>query len=198
MIPDLGCYEERYRLTGGVVPSVAGGLLSLAALSVGPPSVQVIFIVLSVVLALPWLIGPASRMIAFRADHAGITLGADPAGWPLRRVPATFVPWSDVEQIAVYPLYPRARGRYAMLPCIKIQRRQDAQPLPLPLRRGVQPTLACPVPVAVAGANRRIATWRLDRERLAAVVAAVAPGIPIVDTTAGPDSARGFSGTRYR
>lgn len=194
MIPDLGCYEERYRLTGGIVPSVAGGLVSLAALSVGPPSLQVIFIVLSVVLALPWLVGPASRMIAFRADHAGITLGADPAGWPLRRVPATFVPWTDVEQIAVYPLYPQARGRYAMIPCIKIQRRQEALPLP----RSKEPALACPVPGVVAGAHRRIATWRLDRERLAAVVAAVAPGIPIVDTTAGQDPARGFSGTSPR
>jgi hypothetical protein len=187
VIPDLGCYEERYRLTGGVVPSVAGGLLSLTVLSVGPPSVQVIFIALSVILALPWLIGPASRMIAFRADHAGITLGADPAGWPLRRVPATFVPWADVAQIAVYPLYPRARGRYAMVPCIKIQRRHEAPPLP----RGAEPALACQSPGAVAGAHRRIASWRLDRERLAAVVAAVAPGIPIVDTTVGPEPASG-------
>jgi hypothetical protein len=37
------------------------------------------------------------------------------------------------------------------------------------------------VPGVAAGASREITGWRLDRERLAAVTAAVAPGIPIVE-----------------
>jgi hypothetical protein len=184
VIPDLGCYEERYRLTGRAAPSLVGGILSLAVLSAGPLSVQAIFIALSVVLALPWLIGPASRMIALRADYAGITLGADPAGWPLRRIPAVFVHWADVEQIILYPLYPRARGRHALVRCIGIRRRQGAPALP----RGNEPDPSRPVPGVAAGATRRITTWRLDRERLAAIIAAVAPGIPVIDaSSAGPN-----------
>ena len=46
----------------------------------------------------------------------------------------------------------------------------------------------CWVPGAgvVAGATRRVTGWRLDRGRLAAVAAAVAPGVPIVDASVGP------------
>jgi hypothetical protein len=40
------------------------------------------------------------------------------------------------------------------------------------------------VPGVAAGATRRITGWRLDREQLAAVTAAVAPGIPIVEISA--------------
>lgn len=182
MIPDPGCYEERHRLTGSAAVSVAGGVLSLAALSAGPLSVQLIFIALSVVLALPWLAGPASRMIAFRADYAGITLGADPAGWPFRRIPAVFVHWTDVEQIILYPLYPRARGRYALAQGIGIRRRPGALALP----PGNEPDSSRRVPGVAAWATRSIITWRLDRERLAAITAAVAPGVPVIDASAGP------------
>jgi hypothetical protein len=45
---------------------------------------------------------------------------------------------------------------------------------------------ACPVPGAAAGAARPIITWRLDRDRLAALIAAAAPGIPIVDASTDP------------
>jgi hypothetical protein len=179
VIPDLGCYEERYRLTVRAGPSLAGGVASVAALSVAPLSVQVIFILISVILALPWLIGPACRMIAFRADPTGITLGADPAGWPLRRVPAEFVHWADVEQIVIYPLYPRARGRYGFVQCIGIRRRSGTV-THHPERDESVP--GCPVSGISEGTTRRITNWRLDRDRLAAVTAAVAPGIAIIDS----------------
>jgi len=182
VITDLGCYEERYRLTARAGPSLAGGICSFAVLSVGPLSVQVIFIVLSVILVLPWLIGPVCRMVAFRADPVGITLGTDPAGWPFRRVPAVFVHWADVEQIILYPLYPRARSRYAHVQCIGIRRRQGT----VGLAPGSKPGSGRPVPGRASGASRKIITWRLDRDRLAAIAAAVAPGIPIVDAGPGP------------
>ena len=35
----------------------------------------------------------ARRMIAFRADQAGITLGAEPGRLMVRRGPAVFIPW---------------------------------------------------------------------------------------------------------
>jgi hypothetical protein len=52
------------------------------------------------------------------------------------------------------------------------------------MAKGNKPAPGCPVPGVAAGASRRIRGWRLDRDRLAAVTAAVAPGVPVVD--AGP------------
>jgi hypothetical protein len=182
VIPDLGCYEERYRLTARAGLSLGGGICSFAVLSVGPFSVQVIFIALSLILVLPWLIGPAARMVAFRADPAGITLGTDPVGWPLRRVPAVFVHWADIEQIILYPLYPRARSRYADVQCIGIRRRQGAWALP----EGGHPGPGRAAPGRADALTRKIITWRLDRDRLAAVAAAVAPCVPIIDARGGP------------
>jgi hypothetical protein len=119
---------------------------------------------------LPWLVLLASRAIAFRADPAGITLGANPAGWLLRRRKAVFVPWADIEGIILYP----GRGTlFGQTRHIGIQRGQDAPAL----RYGNKPARRCPVPGVAAGAARPITGWRLDRERLAALTAAVAPGI---------------------
>jgi hypothetical protein len=41
-----------------------------------------------------------------------------------------------------------------------------------------------------------IGGWRLDTERLAAVIAEVAPGVPIVDTRAGPAAQQAGQGPR--
>jgi hypothetical protein len=146
----------------------------------------VIFAVIAVLLAAQAfqgadISGAARRLIAFRADHAGITLGTVPGALTPRRGPAVFVPWADVEQIVLYPAYPRGVGRYAQVQRIGIQRREGAPPLP----RGNEPAPDCPVPGVAAGATRKITGWRLDRERLAAVTAAVAPGIPILDAGTG-------------
>jgi hypothetical protein len=46
------------------------------------------------------------------------------------------------------------------------------------------------VPGLAEGATRQVVAWRLDRERLTALTAAVAPGIPVIDTgpaLEGPD-----------
>jgi hypothetical protein len=88
MLPDQGCYEERYRLTGPVAWSLALTLVPLV------PAV----------------------------------LGSPPIGWLILSLAAF-----------------------------------------------------------AAGATRPITTWRLDRDRLAALTAAVAPGIPIVDASTDPD-----------
>jgi hypothetical protein len=45
----------------------------------------------------------ARRPVAFRADHAGITLGSDRQLLPRR--PAVFIPWADAERIILYPGY---------------------------------------------------------------------------------------------
>ena len=132
-------------------------------------------------LAVVWLLwrphssaffGPAT----VRADYAGITLSRQ--RYPLASRPATFVPWHDVEQIILYTGY--QDGTPA--PWIGIRRREGAPALP----SGNEQDPSCPVPGVAAGATRRNKGLRLDRERLAAVTAAVAPGISVVEASAGP------------
>ena len=134
-------------------------------------------------LAVVWLLWrPASRAFfkryPLRADHAGITLGRQ--RYPLASRPATFVPWHDVEQIILYTGYQAGSGGPA--PWIGIRRREGAPALP----SGNEQDPSCPVPGVAAGATRRNKSLRLDRERLAAVTAAVAPGISVVQAGAGP------------
>jgi hypothetical protein len=122
-------------------------------------------------------------MIAFRADRTGITLGAVP-GNPRGGRAAVLVPWADIQQIILYPVDPVGRGRYARVRCIGIQRRPGAPALP----QGNEQAPGCPVPDVASGATRTIIGWRLDREHLAAVAAAAAPGIPVIAFTTGPNA----------
>ena len=191
MPEQLDRYEERYRLTIGA----ALGLASIVALVLGIILHQwAILVPIAIVLALLATVfrqapngfaaafAAARRMIAFRADRAGITLGAVP-GNPRGGRAAVLVPWTDIQQVILYPVDPVGRGRYAKVRCIGIQRRPTAPALP----EGNEQAPGCPVPDVASGATRRIIGWRLDRERLAAVIAAAAPGIPISAFTAGPD-----------
>jgi hypothetical protein len=132
-------------------------------------------------LAVVWLLWrPASRAFfkrdPLRADHAGITLGRQ--RYPLASRPATFVSWHDVEQIILYTGYQGG----GPAPWIGIRRREGAPALP----SGNEQDPSCPVPGVAAGATRRNKGLRLGRERLAAVTAAVAPGISVVEASAGP------------
>ena len=183
MLPDQGCYEERYRSAGPIAGAVAFSLVPLIPALLDSQALPWLMLSLAAfaLVTLPCVLAIASRMIAFRADPAGITLGADPVGWPFRRIPAVFVPWADVEQIVLYR-GPESRFSIWDVQRIGIQRRQGAPSLP----GGSKPAPGCPVPCVAARVTRPITTWRLDRERLAAHTAAVAPGIPIVDASAGP------------
>jgi hypothetical protein len=191
MPEQLDRYEERYRLTIGA----ALGLASILALILGIIFGEwAILVPIAIVLALLATVvrqapngfaaafAAARRMIAFRADQAGITLGAVP-GNPRGGRAAVLVPWADIQQIVVYPANPVGRGRYAQVRCIGIQRRPGAPALP----EGNEQAPGCPVPDVASGATRRIIGWRLDRVHLAAVIAAAAPGIPIHAFTGGPD-----------
>jgi hypothetical protein len=190
MPPDQGCYEERYRLTWPAARMLPSAMVALVAIIFShQPLPWVILAPIAFVLAtVPLLVAVASRKVAFRADMAGITLGADPLSWPFRHASTVFVPWSDAEAIALY----RGGGAFGWRigddPCIGIQRREGASAL----NRGNRPAARCPVPGVAAGAARPITAWRLDRDRLAALTAAVAPGIPIIEAGTGPD--RGVAG----
>ena len=183
MLPDPGSYEERYRLAGDVGWTLFGTLLFAGLGTVWHTSAAYTVFAL-VVAALAARAGgvfaAARRAVAFRTDYAGITLGAVPGQLGSRR-PAVFVPWEDVEEIVLYQERPVGQGRSRQISSIGIRRRAGAPPL----AKGNNPASGCPVPGVAAGASRRITGWRLDRDRLAAVTAAVAPGIPVVDALPG-------------
>lgn len=185
---DPGCYEERYRLTGRAAVGLVAGLLSvgLGVLWQSPLlsaaavvlAVPVIFAAISVVLAMPGVIAVARRMIAFRADYAGVMLGAVPDSMTFLRSSAVFVPWADVERIV---LRPEGHGGCAQVRWVAVQRREGA----LVLAQGGELAPGYPVPGGAAEITRPITGWRLNRERLAAVIAAVAPAVPIIDASPG-------------
>jgi hypothetical protein len=170
MVPDPGCYEERYRLTGSAVLRLAVGLVWLGlgvfwqsrVMSVTSVilAIPMIFSALAVAFAMPGVIAIARRMVVFRADYAGITLGVLPSNLAALREAATFIPWAEVERIVLYPAYSRGQHAYALVQGVAVQRRKEA---------------------AATGTARKFTGWKLDRERLTAVTAAVAPGIPVVD-----------------
>ena len=177
MPPDPGRYEERYRLTRVALVAVLVLVLGLVLFGGTIPAA------FGVLIAIPAVLALARRPVALRADHTGITLGS--AGKPdsprrlLGHRPAVFVPWADVEQIILYTGYQGGAGD--PVPCLGIRRREGAPALP----SGNEQAPFCPAPGVAAGATRPIKGWRLDRERLAAMTAAVAPGIPIVEVGPG-------------
>jgi hypothetical protein len=182
-------YEERYRLTGRAAAGLAASVLLIVIGFLW--HLPVIFLPLGLILAAlaakgAGVIDRVRRTIAFRADQAGITLGTVPDRLTVRRGSRLFIPWADVERIVLYPARP------AGVQCIGVQRRATAEPL----RWGNEQAPGCPVPRVPAWATRMIRGWRLDRDRLAAVIAVVAPGVPITDTStdALPDEEQDESG----
>jgi len=178
---DQGLYEERYRLTGTVAASlvISLGMLALA-LHASEGEWLALSVLAFVTVTVPALAAAASHRIAFRADPLGITLGAAPLSWPGRDSSPVFIPWSDVERIVLYSGPKSGEQGAKERTCIGIQRRPGAARLP----HGNGPARRCPVPGVAEGATRQVIAWRLDRERLAALTAAVAPGIAVIDVGA--------------
>ena len=177
MTPDLGLYEERYRLAGSIAASLA---ICLVMIGVAVHFSFATWIALSALglmsITVPCLAAAATGRIAFRADVLGITLGASPLSWPGRDSSPVFIPWSDVERIVLYSGPKSGELGAGDRQCIGIQRRPGAPRLP----RGNGPARRCPVPGLAEGATRQVVAWRLDRERLTALTAAVAPCIPVI------------------
>jgi hypothetical protein len=176
MLPDPGRYEERYRLTGAAW-GLATALLALGLGFLRHTHPIIVALTVLITIAIPAVLAVAFRPVAFRADHAGITLGGSERLLPHR--PAVFIPWADVEKIILYPGY-ASSGDQAQY--IGVLRREAAPALP----RGNEQAPWCPVPGVASGATRQIKRWRLDGERLVAVTAAVAPGIPVVEARNDP------------
>jgi hypothetical protein len=193
-------YEERYRLTGRAAAGLAASALLVAVGFLW--HLPVVFLPLGLGLAAltaqgAGMIDQIRRTTAFRADQMGITLGAVPDKLTVHRGSRLFIPWPDVERVILYRVHPRGRGGHVTVRCVGVQRRATAAPL----RWGNEPAPGCPVPRVPAWATRMITGWWLDRDRLAAVLAVVAPGVPILDTSTDPlpgdeeDDSRGSSTT---
>ena len=176
MPPNPGLYEERYRLTSRVALRLAVGLLSVGLGLAWQPSVisatslilaiPVLFSALTVAFVTPAVITIARRMIAFRADYVGITLGVMPTSLAALRRPAIFIPWAEVEKIILYRAGSHRWCGNPPVQGISVQRRNGtASPV-----TGAAPRVTC-----------TITGWKLNRERLTAVAAAVAPSIPVID-----------------
>jgi hypothetical protein len=176
MPPDPGSYEERYRLTGSLALRVAGGLLFVGlGLMWQPPvisaasvilAIPVVFSALTIAFAMPAMITIARRATAFRADYGGITLGVMPTSLAALHRPATFIPWAEVEKIILYRASSHQWRDNPPVQGISVHRR-DGTAAPV---TGAAPREAC-----------TITGWKLNHERLAAVTAAVAPSIPVID-----------------
>jgi hypothetical protein len=144
--------------------------------------VRIILVLLAIAIARgAGLLDRLRRAIAFRADRQGILLGAVPDKLSPRRGSALFLPWSDVEQIVLYPASTLGPRKSASAQCIGIQRKAGAAPL----LWGNEQAPGCPVPRVPTWATRPITGWRLDRNRLAATVAEVAPDVSILVTGPG-------------
>ena len=186
-MPDQGLYEERYRLTGSVALSLAVSLGMLAlALHASEGEWLALSVLAFVTVTVPALATAVGRKVAFRADPLGITFGAAPLSWPGRDSDPVFIPWSDVAGSSCTATE-ASRAAARRRQCIGIQRRPGAPRLP----RGNEPARRCPVPGLAEGATRQVVAWRLDRERLKALAAAVAPGIPVIDASLGVEDPAG-------
>ncbi len=124
---------------------------------------QLSFIACGGLFIAPYVILLASRPVVFRADQAGITLG--PELPTLQFSSPGVIGWANIETVILYKRVGlsnqrgKSPGTYIE---IVLDKREPAPPW----------------------ATRRINTWRLDRQRLAAIAAAAAPDVPVVDTTA--------------
>ena len=112
MLPDPGCYEERYRLTAGAAPTLGASLI-MVGLLFRTEALWTAGVVIAVALAI--VLGPAMaarRRVAFRADYAGLTFGPAPGALMVRRGRPVFIPWGEVDKIVLHPDDPGIAGRF--------------------------------------------------------------------------------------
>jgi hypothetical protein len=158
VLPDPGCYEERYRLTAGAAPTLGASIMMIGLLF-RTEALWAAGVVIAVALVV--LLGPAMaarRRVAFRADYAGLTFGPAPGALMARRGRPVSIPWGEVDTIVLHPDDSGIAGRSGRVGRVEVRRRDRAD-----------------------GMTREVSGWRLNRERLTSVTAAVAPGIAVVE-----------------
>jgi hypothetical protein len=195
MQPGPAAYEERYRFT----PTVAWALIGcLAFVLIGiltpmPLVLQVLVIGFFGWGAINSITYAASRKVAFRVDHAGVTLGGGPYRY---KATTRFFRWADIEKIVLWErMFPVTIARWTLfsfgpLRYVGIERRPGAPPLS---RSGTgmgdkpafhsSPNYRPPVSGMAAGAGRALSAWRLDDDQLTAALATCAPTVQLVYAT---------------
>jgi hypothetical protein len=184
MLPDPGRYEERYRMTTGAVPVVAVSLVLFGLLF----RTEALWATEAIIaLALAVLLVPAvaaRRLVAFRADYAGVLLGAEPRALMAGRGRPVFIPWHEVDQIVLHPDTSGLPGAKGQVGRIEVRRRTVP---PAGDEQAQEP--------GTAAVTRSVRGWRLDRERLALITGAVAPGVPVIEAAPGRAVAGPGAGT---
>jgi hypothetical protein len=185
MLPDPGRYEERYRMTTGAVPVVAASLvlLGLVFKTAALWAAEALIALALAVLLVPAV--AARRLVAFRADYAGVLLGAEPRALMVGRRRPVFIPWHEVDQIVLHPDTSGLPGTKGRVGRVEVRRRMV---LPAVDEQAPEP--------GAAAVTRSVRGWRLDRERLALITAAVAPCVPVIEAApgravAGPETGAG-------
>ncbi|MGW1542433.1 hypothetical protein ACWCPM_19730 [Streptomyces sp. NPDC002309] len=120
----------------------------------------------------------AKRLVAFRVDDQGVTLGGAPARHEKQ---TAFVPWRDIAAVVVWQ---QKTADLKHMNYIGLRRRAGAPDLPGPnasLAREQTGRLAPHIDHELFRASRHINLWTLDRERLVNAVRAFAPHVPIED-----------------
>ncbi|MGI5197338.1 hypothetical protein ACQEVY_27535 [Streptomyces sp. CA-288835] len=116
------------------------------------------------------------RLVAFRVDDQGVTLGGAPARYERQ---TAFVPWRDIEAVV---LWQQDTAALTPMRYVGLRRRAGAPALPGPnsdLTREQTGRLAPHVDHEVFLASRHINLWALDRERLAEALRTFAPRVPV-------------------
>lgn len=114
-------------MTAAALPRhLAVGLISIGLLfPVVAPWVTGVVIAAALVILMGTGVA-ARRMIAFRADQAGITLGAVPGRLMVRRGSAVFIPWANAEEIIFYPARPGRQGPGDRVACVGVRQREGS------------------------------------------------------------------------
>ncbi|MFS8204845.1 hypothetical protein ACLVWQ_40005 [Streptomyces sp. CWNU-52B] len=118
------------------------------------------------------------RLVAFRVDERGVTLGGAPARYERQ---TAFVPWRDIEAVV---LWQQDTSALTPMRYVGLRRRAGAPALPGPnseLRREQTGRLAAHVDHEVFLASRHINLWVLDRERLVGALRTFAPTVAVED-----------------
>lgn len=121
------------------------------------------------------------RLVAFRVDEQGVTLGGAPAKYTRQ---TAFVPWRDIQSVVLWQQHLVSGA--PVMNCVGLRRRAGAPQLPGPnsgLDRQQTARLAAHVDHEVFLASRHINLWSLDRGRLAEAVGVFAPGVLVEEVS---------------
>lgn len=116
------------------------------------------------------------RLMAFRVDQYGITLG----GMPLQyRRQTAVVPWAEIEAVV---LWGQKTAQLRPIRCVGVKCRPGSAALPGPnqnLKPETAARVAPHIEYEVVRDSRTMVLWHIDPDRLTTALRAFAPGVPL-------------------